>query len=373
MARVENLNIDVLRRTTEGLDRSKVSKFPKLQEWLSGSAFPTVKQLMAFAKTVNLPFGYFFLDSIPDRPYPIPHYRTMGNGTFEPSSELFDTISIVKEKQIWARDLLIDLGAGPLPFAGQTKIDESVEEVSGKISSLLKLDGYWASHLKSWSESLRLLVERTEEAGIFVILNGVVDSNTKRKLDINEFRGFVLYDEIAPFVFVNNSDFVAGKIFTIVHEIVHVLVGSSASFDLRELKPSENEIEQFCDQVTAEFLVPSDQLRDLILTNEIDFQFLARYFKVSEIVIARRLFDLKLISNEEYFDFYYSYLDNLKKIEKNSSGGNYYNTAPYRISRKFFGLVNNAAKQNKILYRDAFRLIGLKPKTYDEYLIRSKQ
>ena len=64
---------------------------------------------------------------------------------------------------------------------------------------------------------------------------------------------------------------------------------------------------------------------------------------------------------------YEEYINKEKKI-KNSKGGNFYHTAPYRISKQFFHLIYNSVRQNKILYMDAFRLTGLKPKTFDEYV-----
>lgn len=78
--------------------------------------------------------------------------------------------------------------------------------------------------------------------GVFVVMNGVVNNNNKRKLDVTEFRGFVLHDEYAPFVFINNNDAVSGKIFTLIHEIARILLGKTASFDLRHLQPADDDI-----------------------------------------------------------------------------------------------------------------------------------
>lgn len=368
--RVENLNKDILKSAADSLDQLSISKFPKLVEWIEGSKFPTFNQLIAFAKAANIPFGYLFLEDLPQKPYPIPHYRTNNNTSFRPSKNLIETLDSVKEKQEWAKDILAELGAEPLKFAGKSNIGDSVELTSKFISDLLDLKGLWANNLTRWSDSLRLLVERTENAGIFVVINGVVNNNTHRSLDTKEFRGFVLYDPIAPFVFINGKDSISGKIFTLIHEIVHILVGSTASFDLNQLMASDNEIEQFCDKVTAEFLVPSQQILKIVKTKtDLNYIELAKIFKVSQIVIARRLLDLKILSLNEYFIFYNSYIKSEFNTTK-SKGGSFYNNAPYKISRKFFNLIDTSVKQNKLFYRDAFRLTGLKAKTYDEYLKR---
>jgi len=370
--RVENLNKEILKRAADNLDQPIISKFPKLSEWINGTRFPTFNQLIAFTKAANIPFGYLFLKDLPEKAYPIPHYRTKNNTLFKPSRNLIETLDSVQEKQDWAKDILVELGAEPLKFAGQSSVNNSIESTSKLISDLLGLSGLWANDLLKWSDSLKTLVERAEDAGIFVVINGVVNNNTHRSLDVQEFRGFVLYDSIAPFVFVNGKDSISGKIFTLVHEIVHVLVGSSASFDLKQLMAADNEIEQFCDKVNAEFLVPREHILNLVKDqNILNYNELAKVFKVSQIVIARRLLDLDILNLKEYFKFYNTYVKSELKVTK-SKGGSFYNNAPYKISRRFFNLVNTSVKQNKLFYRDAFRLTGLTAKTFDEYLKRQK-
>ena len=365
--RIQNLNTDILRKTANNLDEPIIAKFPKLQEWIEGSRFPTFNQLITFAKAANIPFGYFFLEKLPVVEYPIPHYRTSNTQAFIPSRNLTDTLTLVQERQEWARDLLLDLGAEPLKFAGKSNVHDSVKETAALISELLGLSGLWANNLTRWSDSFSVLIKQTEKAGIFVIVNGVVNNNTHRSLDTTEFRGFVLYDPVAPFVFINGKDSISGKIFTLIHEIAHVLIGETASFDLNQLRAADNKIEQFCNKVAAEFLVPEESISSLAESQEkINFNALAKVFKVSKIVIARRLLDLNILDHEAYFKFYNNYINKELKVP-NSKGGNFYNTVPYKVSKKFFNLVDTSVKQNKILFRDAFRLTGLKPSTYDEY------
>ncbi len=344
-----------------------IAKFPKIEMWLQEKEKPTFNQLVNVAKLFNIPFGYFFLEKIPDKKYPIPHFRTSGQKPFQPSQELSDTLDTLRERQDWARDILHELREEKQPYANSLTPTNSIESAVKSINSMLQLSNHWANEVANWTDALRLLIEKTERSGIFVVVNGVVNNNTKRKLDVKEFRGFVLYDDFAPFVFLNNNDAISGKIFTLIHEIAHILVGKSASFDLRQLQPAPDDTEKFCDKVAAEFLVPSDQLTKYVQNSGINYQEMAKTFKVSQIVIARRLKDLEQISTKEFFDFYDEYIGKELKT-KSKKGGNFYNTAPYRISKEFFNLINNSVKQNKMLYMDAFRLTGLKPKTYDEYV-----
>jgi len=218
-------------------------------------------------------------------------------------------------------------------------------------------------------DAFKFLVNKIENAGVFVVINGIVGNNTKRPLNVYEFRGFVLYDEYAPFIFVNGLDYVSGKIFTLIHEFVHVLIGKSASFDYSNLQPANNAIEEFCDAVAAEFLVSSDSLIHNFNTIGKDYQKLAYKYKVSRIVIIRRLLDLDKITYNEFLDaLEILRSSSTEKTNPEKPGGDFYNNQPNRISRRFFNLLYSAVKQDKILYRDAFRLTGLTPQGYDTYI-----
>lgn len=343
------------------------AQFPKINLWLEEQDKPTFNQLGNIAHFFNIPFGYFFLRDVPQKPYPIQHFRTHGNQSFTPSQELVDTLETLQNRQQWARDILVDLKDEKLPYANSLTINDDIEAASNEIRNILNLDDSWANDIPTWTAALQQIIQRSEQAGIFVVVNGIVNNNTRRKLDVTEFRGFVLYDDYAPFVFINNNDAISGKIFTLIHEIAHILIGKSASFDLRRLQPATDEIEVFCDKVAAEFLVPHNELNYQFRKVGLNYEELAKIFKVSQIVIARRLKDLNYLTSEDFFNFYEEYI-NKERTVKTSSGGNFYNTIPYRISKQFFNLIYTSVKQNKILYMDAFKLTGLKPKTFDEYV-----
>ena len=341
--------------------------FPQIDKWKEKKDKPTINQLSGLATYFNVPFGYFFLNEIPKKSYPLPHFRSGGKGQFKPSNELQETLQILQQRQEWAKDIIIDFNDDPLFFANSisTKID--IEISAEQIRRILKLPPNWSQDVSTWYDAFKLLITRIEDTGVFVVINGVVNNNTHKKLNIKEFRGFVLYDEYAPFIFINGNDFISGKIFTIIHEFVHIFLGKSASFDLENLMPAKDDIEDYCDAVAAEFLVPKNILSDKFKTMGNDFSRLAKMFKVSRIVIARRLYDLNKISRQEFLAAYATFGKAEKKDAK-SKGGDFYNTAPYRISRNFFSLVYSTVKQNKMLYRDAFRLTGLTGKTFDGYV-----
>ncbi|MEM1724234.1 MAG: ImmA/IrrE family metallo-endopeptidase [Thermoplasmata archaeon] len=360
---VKNYNKEILkslaRQYPEKWEQVKSSKKGK---WLTGESFPSYNQLVKIAKVFNIPFGYLFLDSLPERVVDIPYFRTGSREKEKIIDEnLKEFILQVKRRQEWIKEILLEWEYEPLPFAGKYSSTSDVNTVVAALRETLKLKDNWAKEVPRWNDALRFLIERVEEAGIFVIVSGVVGNDTRRKISLDVCRGFVLFDPIAPFVYLNSNDFISAKIFTLIHELVHILIGQSASFDLRELQSADDEVERFCDKCAAEFLVPATLLQQ---EKVFDFEYLAQKYKVSQIVIARRLLDIGKITKNEYLNFYHQY----KKYEHKTdhpSGGDFYITAEYRYSKKFLRLIYLAWKENKVLYRDLCRLLSLSASTLD--------
>ncbi|GIP48999.1 DNA-binding protein [Paenibacillus sp. J53TS2] len=376
MARVE-VSPDLLRWavTRTGIAEAIENKFPKLNQWIAREEYPTLKQLELFAKATYTPLGCFFLESPPEERLPIPHFRTLGDqGHAEPPSpDLLETVQIIERRQQWLRDYLIEQYTEPLKFVGSFNHTEEPKKVAIDIRKALNLPNGWASHSRNWQEALRLLQKAIEDIGIYVMMNGIVGNNTRRKLSVQEFRGFVLVDNYAPIIFLNSSDGKAAQMFTLAHELAHIWFGKSAIFDLEVLQPADNETEVACNSVAAEFLVPeSDLLKywPLIKLEQYRFQKLARHFKVSEIVAARRALDLGLIDRGEFFEFYTEYVQRVTQVTQDSSGGDYYRTQGSRIGRRFAETVITAAREGNLLYRDAYRLTGMTGKTFTEFTNR---
>lgn len=175
---------------------------------------------------------------------------------------------------------------------------------------------------------------------------------------------------MAPFVFINNSDGKAAQMFTIVHELAHIWTGHSAGFDFRKLEPANHPVERLCDRIAAEFLVPEVTFNEVWNSNP-SIKNTARFFKVSEIVIARRALDLGKTTKSEFFEFYDEYTNReFTKKEPQSSGGDFYATTRKRLGLAFSAHRNNAVKSGKLLYRDAYKLTSLKGDTFQTYFTK---
>jgi len=346
-----------------------LNSHPTVLKWLEKMKKPTVKQLEDFAKSVHIPFGYLFLNEPLRELVPFPFFRT---GKSVPDNQVglnvYDTILILQRRQDWLVDYLLDEGQDPLAYVGKYKPEAGYLTIVEDIRDVLKLDAEWAKNFRTLEDTLNHITEKIEEAGIIVNFNGVVENNTHRPIPVEDCRGFVLVNPVVPFMFVNAADAKAAQLFTIVHELAHVWLGESAGFNNEQLLPANDPVEKLCDLIAAEFLVPAKSFIAL-WDKQNDITALSRYFKVSQLVIARRALDLGVFSKSEFFKFYNEFMERSRiKKEEQGAGGNFYATAKKRISVSFASYVNKAVKQDKILYRDAYKITGLKGDTYNNFV-----
>ncbi len=369
MARV-NINSDIITWAVAraGYEWDEfVTQFPKVKDWIEDERKPTLKQLEDFARKVHVPFGYLFLEEPPQEKQPIPFFRTAHQQTNKVSLNVYDTILLLQKRQEWLAEYLKEKGYDPLEIVGKFSENDHYQHVVQDIRSTLQLNEDWADSFKNWEEALKHLTAQIEEAGIVVTFNSVVGNSTKRKIKVEECRGFVLVDEYAPFMFINNDDAKAAQMFTLIHELAHIWVGQSAGFDFRQMQPASDLLETFCDKVAAEFLVPENAFLDG-WDEQPNIQQLSKKFKVSPIVIARRALDLGKMTKPEFFKFYNQYKFKIEKRKQDSSGGDFYATSKNRLGLKFMAHVNQAVKENHLLYRDAYHLTNLKGPTYQKFI-----
>ena len=375
-----------MNRSDKSVDElSQKQTLKKLNEWLAGTKKPTRPQLEAFAKATYTPFGYLLLSEPPSEQLsPIPHFRTMKDGNSPKRSlDLEDTIRIIERRQEWVRDYLIDIGVEPLKFVGSSTVNDDPVDVACRIRETLGLAHGWAAASINWEIAQKYLQERIEDARIFISKNRMVQNNRYRPLDPKEFRGFVLVDDYAPFVFVNGADFAGAQMFTLAHELAHVWMGESASFDLRGLSPNPDvKLERVCNKIAAEFLVPAEEMLQHwdpsaeSLVNK--FKVISHHFKVSSIVAARRALDTKCISQKIFDEFYADYMKKQQELKKQQklkqqdrqSGPSFYVTVLPRIGNRFLQTVVTAVGERRLLYRDAYSLTNLKSETFDEMKAR---
>ena len=274
-----------------GIDHEDlVAKFKKLPEWESGETQPTLKQMEAFARAVHVPVGYLFLSQPPDEPVPIPDFRTFaGQAVTRPSPNLLDTIYTCQERQSWYRDFVRVARQPGLAFVGSATVETPPETVAADMRETLDFDLAARRDCPTWTDALRLFIRQADEAGVLVMVSGVVMSNNRRRLDPAEFRGFALSDPLAPLIFVNGADTKAAQMFTLAHELAHLWLGATALSNLGAApRPGFRREEVWCNAVAAELLVPLAALRADLREDEPlpdALSRLAHTFKVSTLVV----------------------------------------------------------------------------------------
>ena len=354
-------------RSGRGVDAlARQQSFSKLPAWISGEERPTLKQLERFAQATYTPFGFFFLPKPPEESVPIPDLRTVGNQySGHPSPDLLDTMYICQQRQEWYRDFARSMGEKELPFVGSASLDSDFTEVARNISHALGFSLEERCKMPTWTEALRSFIQQADSFGIMVMVSGIVGSNTRRALDPKEFRGFAISDPLAPLVFINGKDTKAAQMFTLAHELAHIWLGETALSDVGPITMPSNKVEVWCNQVAAELLVPLSALQEAhdsfkSLREALDH--LARWFKVSTLVILRRLHDAGKLTREELWQAYNKEVDRLLAISK-KAGGNFYLTLPARVSRRFAQALVISTLEGQTLHRDAFRLLGFRKYT----------
>ncbi len=336
-------------------------RIPQLHAWERRKARPTLKQIERFAKATRTPVGCLFLQEPPIERIPIPDFRTIGNETLErPSPDLLDTVYICQQRQEWYRDFARSMGEKPLPFVGSVDLTNDVESTAASIRSALGFDVEERRLMPTWTDALRRFIEQADALGILVMCSGVVLNNNYRRLDPGEFRGFAMADDLAPLLFINGADTKAAQMFTVAHEVAHIWLGESGLSDIGPASSPSHRVEVWCNRVAGELLVPLSVLRKEYRKNDplrIEADRLARRFKVSTLVILRRIHDAGGLTKDQFRQAYREEMELLRAITKRS-GGDFYLTQAARVSKRFARALVVSTLEGQTLHRDAFRLLG---------------
>jgi Zn-dependent peptidase ImmA (M78 family) len=165
---------------------------------------------------------------------------------------------------------------------------------------------------------------------------------------------------LAPLVFINGADSKAAQMFTLAHELAHIWAGESAVSDIDARVEPAHRIEQWCNRVAAELLVPLEVLQSQIQSGTVlmdEVSRLARQFKVSTLVILLRLFDSGRLSRTAFQHAYDAELERLRG--RKSSGGDFYLTQAARAGKRFARALVADTLEGRTLYRDALQLLGI--------------
>lgn len=293
----------------------------KAEQWVSGKARPTFKQAVDIAKTLQIPFGYLWLKEPPKEQEIIPDLRTIGNGGLaQIPLELKTVVNDVKQKQEWFKEYAKTNGILKCEAIGRFKGSDDTQEIADDVTARLEIQDLVGSGCDK-DRMLKNLIEKIEKLGILVMRNSILRGNTKKKLNLDTFRGFAIFDEFAPLIFINTNDSKAGQIFTLMHEVAHLWIGQSgiSDSDIRE----NNKIELACNEIAAKILMPKTKIQKAFREFDDDrwLECIADRFSVSTLAVLNRLRSLNLLALRRYQELYNAELERLSRIPKTRPSG----------------------------------------------------
>jgi len=352
--------------TTDSAARKISVKPNTLAAWASGEAHPTLHQAQNLARKLNIPFGYLYLSIPPIENLPLPDLRVVaGAPPHKPSPDFLDVLYDALRKQQWFHEYLYIEKANPVPYIGRYSPGDNPGTVAADIRSVLGIDDELRQQSNTWEQFLTELIGKAEKSRVLVLRSSIVGNNTHRQLNVEEFRGFAISDNLSPLIFINSADAKAAQIFTLVHELAHLWIGQSGISNpdyLQRSNQQRNVIDRYCDRVAAEVLVPGDDF--LVRWNDFsnldgNLESLAVHYKVSALVILRRAYELDKIQTNEYRDAYNELLEK-RKHKIPDGGGNFYASLLTRNSSTLTSTLLAATAEGRVPPREAASLLNVR-------------
>lgn len=367
--------IDWVIETVE-LYHSGVNSLELLKKWKSGEKQPTFSQIRDISNKVNIPFGYFFLEDPPEVKCHVIDFRTVDSiELINPSKNLLDTIDTMTEAQDWMVDYIKNNYISKLSYVGAVNENWNVHEAAAYLRNTLGLNEQWNQQCRDGASAFRYVKKRISDSGTLVMMNGVVGSNTHRKLSVEEFRAFTLINEYAPLIFINSVDTDNGKLFSILHEFVHVLLGKHDLYNASMfVGKSGDKVEAFCNAVAAEVLIPDSafikQWNALAVSLDERVMTLSKYFRCSRYVVIRKALNNNMISRAIYLQFVKSLDEQIRDYKQKSDkgGGDYYRNKCSQLDRNLVFALNASVKEGKTQFTEAFRITKTNAKTFDKMI-----
>lgn len=348
---------------------SRISVKPgKLESWEHGPSQPSIPQLRKLANTYKMPIATFYMEK-PPRGYTIMRdlRRVAETGEVPFSRELILEVQnahYLREKALELYELLNH--TVPM-LAVHIDMTQEIEPTASLIRNMLGVSRHAQVNLPSNYEALRFWKNALEKRGILVLQS--------LNVSIDEMRGFSIGLMPLPCVVVNVHDWVLARVFTIIHELIHILLHIDGICDLFD--GSENEekklIERFCNYVAGAVLVPAEYL---LLENEIhhyaigedwsdeDISALADKYKVSREVLVRRL----LICGRVSQDFYQRKREQYVRAPRRQTGGGWPSPAMNAIrglGEPYIRLVYGAYNSGLITLSDMSDILGVRTKHFN--------
>lgn len=339
-----------------------------------GQREPSRAQLLKMSKAYRRSLLTLYLAAPPAKGDRGQDFRTLPQQQ-TPNEPLVDAlVRDIRTRQSTVRSVLEDdPDLRPLGFVGSMTMNQGVAAVARSIQQTLDFDVDAFRDEDNADEAFAYLRNKTEVAGVFVLLIGNLGSH-HTDLDVSAFRGFALADNLAPFVVINDHDARSAWSFTLLHELAHLWLGAtgiSGSY-------GESRLERFCNDVASSMLLGADELQGLDVnqgTTEADAARLISAFaqdrRVSRSMIAYRLYLVGRVSEQTWRNlattFHQEWVAGRnaqrQRAQQREGGPNYYVVRRHRLGHGLLRFVERSIQDGALTPTKASLVLGVKPRS----------
>lgn len=327
----------------------------RVLQWERGEARPTIAQLRTASEVYRRPLAVFFLAEPPRGFNTLRDFRRLA---VDSRGEWSAALHAEYRRAHAQRDVLLELAElddEPVPTEWRMSLPRNDGDVARKARELLRglaalpfptpgADEY--KHLNYWTNAL-------EEAGVLVM------STEGGDVQADEMRAFSLYFDEVPVIMLNGADATRGRLFSMLHEYVHLLLHTEGlcdtTTDMRATTP-DRALEARCNAVAAAILMPGSAVLTSRLVAEhkagepwslSDLIQAAKPFGVSVEAFLRRLMTLDQVSLKTYQDFR-GEQESTPGEKRRSSSGNFYSTKARDLGKGYVRRVSAAHRRASI-------------------------
>jgi Zn-dependent peptidase ImmA (M78 family) len=327
----------------------------RVLQWEEGEARPTIAQLRKAAEVYRRPLAVFFLAEPPRGFNTLRDFRRLA---VDSRREWSAALHAEYRRAHAQRDVLLELAElddEPVPTEWRMSLPRSDGDIARKARELLRglaalpfptpgADEY--KHLNYWTNAM-------EEAGVLVM------STEGGDVEVDEMRAFSLYFDEVPVIMLNGADATRGRLFSMLHEYVHLLLHTEGLCDTRtdmRATTPDRALEAKCNALAAAILMPGSAVLTSRLVAEheagepwslSDLVEAAKPFGVSVEAFLRRLVALDRVSLKTYQDFR-DEQGSMPREKRRSSGGNFYSTKVRDLGKGYVRRVSAAHRRASI-------------------------
>lgn len=335
----------------------------RVLSWENGEDYPTYSQLKKISNMYRKPLAVFFFPEPPIMKSIPSSCRTLPESIYSSlSREVIKVIDEARIMQLNLYELNNDTNPSPLKLTDINFNYRDSKSVASELRNLLTIDLNVQKRIRKLEDAFEYWRDYLYQLGIYVFKSPFKDESVS---------GICLYDLEFPVIYINNSFTSSRQIFTLFHELYHLICQTCGIDFLNDkfLNSYDNvsnvAIERACNRFAGEFLVPDDDF-DLITKNKLPtdsfIDSLSKTYGVSREVILRKFLDRHRVSQEEYQEKREEYIADYyrAKPKKGKTSGDYYNTQAVYKGKQYMELTYSKYYDKKISITQLSKYMNMK-------------